>query len=275
MDIKHHTSTSKPKNKNKLLKMLPKAMSFGHRVPPFSPGRDLHHNHNHHNNTAANKMFFSGPMVPLVPNAARVRRNKSDAVWDEPTSPKVSCIGQIKLGKSKCPTGKKNKNKTTPLLIPKISKTSTSSLTKEDEKGRLSKIKRIFSFSPASGGNISRKSHPTAVSAAGEHPVTVVSTAAVPSLGQMKKFASSRDALGGFDWTVEMEHDEESPADHRRGYYSDDEKRGAYFRDDDDDDEDDIIIPFSAPLGLKPKKEVNLWKRRTMDPPKPLHLQTT
>ncbi|EOA35588.1 hypothetical protein CARUB_v10020800mg [Capsella rubella] len=267
MDNKHHTSTSKPKSKNKLLQMLPKAMSFGHRVPPFSPGRDLHHN-NHHSNTASNKMFFSGPMVPLVPNAARVRRNKNDAVWDEPTSPKVSCIGQIKLGKSnKCPTGKKNKP--TASLIPKTS----SSLTKEDDKGRISKIKRFFSFSPAN--TTSRKSHPTAVSAADEHPVTVVSSAAVPSLGQMKKFASSREALGGFDWAAEMKHEEDSPADLHRGYYSDDDTRGAYLRD--DDDEDDIIIPFSAPLGLnlKPKKEVNLWKRRTMDPPKPLHLQVT
>ncbi|KAL1190068.1 hypothetical protein V5N11_033372 [Cardamine amara subsp. amara] len=262
MDNKHHTSTSKPKNKNKLLKMLPKAMSFGHRVPPFSPGRDLHHHH--HNTTASNKAFFSGPMVPLVPNAARVRRSKNDAVWDEPTSPKVSCIGQIKLHKSKCPV--KNKKAS---LIPKIPKKSSSSLTKEDHKGRISKIKRLFSFSPA-GENTSRKSHPTAPA---DHPVTVVSTAAVPSLGQMKKFASSREALGGFDWTVEMKHEEESPADHRRGYYSDDDRRGDYFRDDEEDEEDHIIIPFSAPLALKPKTEVNLWKRRTMDPPKPLHLQ--
>ncbi|KFK34451.1 hypothetical protein AALP_AA5G147100 [Arabis alpina] len=256
---KHQTtSTSKPKNKNKILKMLPKAMSFGHRVPPFSPGRDLHHNHHH--NTASNKAFFSGPMVPLVPNAARVRRNKNDAVWDEPTSPKVSCIGQIKRVKSKNRANTKS-------LIPKVPKTS--SLTKENEKSRgFFKIKRLFSFSPATGGGkTSRKSHSSAVA---EHPVTVV-----PSLGQMKKFASSRDALGGFDWSVEMKQEEDSPADHHRGYYSDDETKGKYFRDDDDEDEDedDIIIPFSAPLSLKPKQEVNLWKRRTMDPPKPLHLQ--
>ncbi|XP_010471756.1 PREDICTED: uncharacterized protein At1g76070-like [Camelina sativa] len=274
MDSKHHTLTSKPKSKNKLLQMLPKAMSFGHRVPPFSPGRDLHHNH--HSSAASNKMFFSGPMVPLVSNAARVRRNKNDSVWDEPTSPKVSCIGQIKLGKSsnKCPTGKKKKAAAS--LIPKVSKTS-SSLTKEDDKGHVSKIKRFFSFSSAN--TASRKSHPTAISAADEHPVTMVSAAAaVPSLGQMKKFASSREGLGGFDWAAEMKLGEDSPADHHRGYYSDDDTRGANLRgDDDDDDEDDIIIPFSAPLGLnlRPKKEVNLWKRRTMDPPKPLHLQTT
>lgn len=136
-------------------------------------------------------------------------------------------------------------------------------------------IKRLFSFSSSAaaggGGNASRKSHPTAVT---EHPVTVVSSAAVPSLGQMKKFASSREGLGGFDWAVEMKHEEESPAE--RGYYSDDDRRGDYLRDDDDEEEeDDIIIPFSAPLmSLKPKTEVNLWKRRTMDPPKPLHLQT-
>ncbi|KAG2254433.1 hypothetical protein Bca52824_084569 [Brassica carinata] len=266
MESKHQTSTSKPKSKNKLLKMLPKAMSFGHRVPPFSPGRDLHHHH--HNNTtssSSNKAFFSGPMVPLVPKAARVRRNKSDAVWSEPTSPKVSCIGQIKRVKSKRSSPKKKR-----ATIPKIPKTSSSSLTKDDEKGRVSMIKRLFSFSlAAGGGNASRKSHHTAAT---EHPVTVVSSAAVPSLGQMKKFASSREGLGGFDWAVEMKREEASPAD--RGYYSDEERRGDYLRDD-DDEEDDIIIPFSAPLmSLKPKTEVNLWKRRTMDPPKPLHLQT-
>ncbi|CAG7904727.1 unnamed protein product [Brassica rapa] len=264
MDSKHQTSTSKPKNKNKLLKMLPKAMSFGHRVPPFSPGRDLHHHHNNTTSYSSNKAYFSGPMVPLVPKAARVRRNKSDAVWSEPTSPKVSCIGQIKRVKSKRSSSPK-KN-----MIPKIPKTSSASLTKGDEKGRVSMIKRLFSFSSAAGsGNSSRKSRPAAAT---EHPVTVVSSAEVPSLGQMKKFASTREGLGGFDWAVEMKREEESPAD--RGYYSDEERRGDYLRDD-DDEEDDIIIPFSAPLmSLKPKTEVNLWKRRTMDPPKPLHLQT-
>ncbi|KAF3519786.1 hypothetical protein DY000_02064032 [Brassica cretica] len=225
--------------------MLPKAMSFGHRVPPFSPGRDLHHHHNNTTSSSSNKAYFSGPMVPLVPKAARVRRNKSDAVWSEPTSPKVSCIGQIKRVKSKRSSSPK-KN-----MIPKIPKTSSSSLAKGDEKGRVSMIKRLFSFSSAAGsGNSSRKSRPAAAT---EHPVTVVSSAAVPSLGQMKKFASSREGLGGFDWAVEMKREEESPAD--RGYYSDEERR--------------------APLmSLKPKTEVNLWKRRTIDPPKPLHLQT-
>ncbi|KAJ0255903.1 Uncharacterized protein HA466_0089450 [Hirschfeldia incana] len=270
MDSKHQTSTSKPKNKNKLLKMIPRAMSFGHRVPPFSPGRDLHHHqHNTTSSSSSNKAYFSGPMVPLVPKAARVRKNKSDAVWSEPTSPKVSCIGQIKRVKSKRSSSPKKSR----AAIPKIpKKTSSSSLTKGDEKGRPSMIKRLFSFtSAAGGGNSSRKSHPNAVA---EHPVTVVSSAAVPSLGQMKKFASSREGLGGFDWAVEMKREEESPAD--RGYYSDDERRGGFLRDDDEEEEDDIIIPFSAPLmSLKPKTEVNLWKRRTMDPPKPLHLQTS
>ncbi|KAG2254629.1 hypothetical protein Bca52824_084765 [Brassica carinata] len=67
MDSKHQTSTSKPKNKNKLLKMLPKAMSFGHRVPPFSPGRDLHHHHNNTTSSSSNKAYFSGPMVLWFP----------------------------------------------------------------------------------------------------------------------------------------------------------------------------------------------------------------
>ena len=108
-----------------------------------------------------------------------------------------------------------------------------------------------------------------------EQPATVVTSAAVPSLGQMKKFASSRDGLGRFDWEVEMKREEEeSPADHRRGYFSDDERRGGCLRGK-EEEEDDVIIPFSAPLSMKPKNEVNLWKRRTMDPPKPLHLHTS
>ncbi|MCI72429.1 syringolide-induced protein 14-1-1, partial [Trifolium medium] len=57
-----------------------------------------------------------------------------------------------------------------------------------------------------------------------------------------------------------------------------------------DGEEDEILIPFSAPilvgggaadttssnvaanLKFKPRNEINLWKRRTMAPPRPLQL---
>ncbi|CAH8391007.1 unnamed protein product [Eruca vesicaria subsp. sativa] len=105
-----------------------------------------------------------------------------------------------------------------------------------------------------------RKSNYTTVSAVSEHPMTAVEVVAAPSLGKMKKFASSREALGGFDWTVEMKR-EETRSDHRRGYSSDDKE---------------TMLP-STPLTLcsRQKSEVNLWKRRTMDRPKPLQVKAT
>jgi hypothetical protein len=62
--------------------------------------------------------------------------------------------------------------------------------------------------------------------------------------------------------------------DHRN-YYSDEE------RGESDEEEEEFMIPFSAPMmigggvPLQPRKEINLWKRRTMAPPRPLQLNTT
>ncbi|KFK44152.1 hypothetical protein AALP_AA1G221900 [Arabis alpina] len=232
--------------------MLQKAMSVGHSVTPFSPARDFRHHHRTIS-TANRGYFFSSPMTPLVPMAARARRRiKNHGVLAEPTSPKVSCIGQIKLAKPKFPE-KKNRAGGSKNLK-KTSSTLSSFLVKEeDNKGSLSKLKRFFSFS--TGKNQLIKSNSTALAAANEHSTAAVEAVAAPSLGKMKKFASSREAFGGFDWTVEMNREEA------------------------------VMIPcsVSTPLskseGLslcpKPKSEVNLWKRRTMDPPKPLQVKDT
>lgn len=249
---------SNSNNSTKFSKMLQRALSIGHSAAPFSPGRDFHQ---YRTTSTANRGFlFSSP---LVPTAARVkRRTKNEAVFAEPTSPKVSCIGQIKLAKPKCPE-KKNK-------APKDLKTASSlssCVIKEEDKGSFSKLKRLFSTTSYP----SRKSNSTAyfAAAAREHPAAAVEAVAAPSLGKMKKFASSREALGGFDWTVQMKR-QQSQSDHSRGFYTDDE---------------DVTIPCSVSIPLthleglslspKPKSEVNLWKRRTMDRPKPLQLKAT
>ncbi|XP_030535838.1 uncharacterized protein LOC115744672 [Rhodamnia argentea] len=83
----------------------------------------------------------------------------------------------------------------------------------------------------------------------------------VPSLANVRKFASGRGALTNFDWR-----------DH-----------GAAVVPDCSDDEEiegvKKIIPHSAPIVLgrnemvlEPKKEINLWKRRTTAAPPPLRL---
>ncbi|CAG7902110.1 unnamed protein product [Brassica rapa] len=235
-------------NPTKLSKMLQKALSISH--SPFSPVRDFHH---HRTASTANRgFFFSGPITPLLPTAASRarRRTKNAVVFAEPTSPKVSCIGQIKLAnKSKCPETKTRERKNL--------KTASSRLVKEAGKGNWSKLKRLFSMG-------SRKSNYVAVSAASEPPISAVEAVAAPSLCKMKKFASSREALGGFDWTAEIKREESRSDHHRRGYSSDDKE---------------TMIPcaVSTPLAMcsRQKSEVNLWKRRTMDQPKPLQVKAS
>ncbi|KAG5246537.1 embryo defective family protein [Salix suchowensis] len=94
-----------------------------------------------------------------------------------------------------------------------------------------------------------------------------------PSLSQMKRFASGRDTLAGFDWTahqiapVEFDHSD---------YYSDEEKVDRF----EEEEHEEVIIPFSAPMmvgggvDLLPRKEINLWKKRTINPPSPLQLRS-
>ncbi|EOA36215.1 hypothetical protein CARUB_v10010139mg [Capsella rubella] len=231
----------------KFSKMLQRALSIGHSAAPFSPGRDFHHSRTA--STVHRGIFFSSP---LVPTAARVRRStKNEGVLAEPTSPKVSCIGQVKLNKPKCSSERKNKatNK-----LKTASSLSSCAIKEEENRRSFSKLKRLFSTLSFS----SKKSNSTAfATAAVEEPVVAVA----PSLGKMKKFASSRGALGGFDWTVEMKR-QESQSDHQ-----------------------DVTIPYSQSMPLtqleglslcpKPKSEVNLWKRRTMDRPKPLQVKVT
>lgn len=99
-----------------------------------------------------------------------------------------------------------------------------------------------------------------------------------PSLSQMERFASGRDTLASVDWSAEF-----GPvldADHRDyyHYYSDEERRES----DQEEEDEEVIIPFSAPIPVgggidsqvnpRPRKEINLWKRRTMAPPRPLQL---
>ncbi|KAG2321110.1 hypothetical protein Bca52824_014323 [Brassica carinata] len=228
-------------NPTKLSKMLQKALSIGHSAAPFSPVRDFHHRRTA--STVNRGFFFSGPITPLLPTSAvrGRRRTKNTVVFAEPTSPKVTCIGQIKLAKSsKCP---ETKNR-----APKDLKTASSCLVK----GNWSKLKRLFSIG-------SRKPNYTAVSAASEPPIPAVEAVEAPSLCKMKKFASSRETLVGYDWTV-------SRSDHRRGYSS--------------DDKETMMIPCAVstpPLAVcsRQKSEVNLWKRRTIDRPKPLQVVKT
>lgn len=250
--------------------------------PPFSPTRDSNARSSSSEvfgkiSTAkshAKRASFSGPIVPLIPKEVRHRRRfKNDDDDDatsldapqEPTSPKVSCMGQIKL-KNKIKKKKKKKSEE----IARVKEPSSGSFCSEEKKPKSRIFGRIFSRAGA-GQKSGVPGVPT--EDRGERDTSGFSEERAPSLGQMRRFASGRNALGSFDWAAQV-----APVDaaEQRNCYSDDEDRG---EGDGDDDDDEAIVPFSAPISVgggvewKAKQEVNLWKRRTMAPPQPLRLQ--
>uniref|UniRef100_A0A0D9XG77 Syringolide-induced protein 14-1-1 n=1 Tax=Leersia perrieri TaxID=77586 RepID=A0A0D9XG77_9ORYZ len=188
---------------------------------------------------------FSGPIaVSIVPPAARGgsrRDHRSGYKTPEPSSPKVSCIGQIKKAKSK----KLCKNGVCPLppRPPAAAARQNSSLVRR-MLFRRSRSRSASSRDTGSNGGLFKGRKSTSS--------TAVAAAPAPGLGlgQMKRFTSGRTALEDFDW-----------------------------REVEEDDEDEVFVAHSAPLVMgggvvasEPRKEVNLWSRRPMAPPTPLRL---
>jgi hypothetical protein len=248
------TATDKTsKKKTKILKFIPKAISF--RNVPFSPHGDkridAHKSHPH-------KGGFSGPIVPMIPAEARGRSRTFET--QEPTSPKVSCMGQIKHRNRLS----KKKQASLPREFKPVSLRRPADEAKKAGpagpklKRKPSGIKKFFGRGRKSDSSVDHTKPPIR-----DGP---------PSLGQMRKFASSRDAFANFDWmTAQI-----APDHGDRECYSDEERRYS-----DGEEEEEVIIPFSAPimasgagLDLEPRKEINLWKRRTMARPQPLQLNT-
>lgn len=250
------------KSKNKILKFLPKAaqaavVSFQN--IPFSPRRDKRPDVNAHRLKTHHNKGFSGPMVSMIP--AEARRKSKNFETQEPTSPKVSCMGQIKHKQ-------------------KISKKKHASLPKEFKPVSFSQPLEKSKKSRPTGPGPKMKKKPSGIkkilrggrkSDASIDDAKPQLSESAPSLCQMRRFASSRETFANFDWTTAQIAPEVD-----RGFYSDEERGYS-------DGEDDVIIPFSAPilttgaggvagLDLEPRKEINLWKRRTMVRPKPLQL---
>ncbi|KAL1814932.1 hypothetical protein ACET3Z_017506 [Daucus carota] len=263
------------KSKNRLLKLASSAVSFQN--PPFSPNREK----------AQARKGFSGPMFPAE---ARYKSKNSSYVSHEPTSPKVSCMGQIKhkkkireLNKKKAeslpPRDNHNISHSTPLEQVNPSKNQKPKLFKSfqsftEVKKKHSAPVQAFSHEETDPDTDKRKKKSGIRSIFGkpskrsdyDAPLTAPSDKTAPVLGQLQRFSSGRNSLSNFDWTKSQI----SPAETR-----DDESDGEW-------DEADAKISFSAPLSMsscsvanaEPRKEINLWKRRTMPQPKPLQLDT-
>ncbi|KAK8692033.1 hypothetical protein V6N13_075518 [Hibiscus sabdariffa] len=225
------------KPRNLILKFLPKAVaSVGFQNPPFSPSRDKR---------SAGKGLLPCPFVSIIPEEAR-RKSKSEAFeTQEPTSPKVSCIGQIKH-KKKIKKAKRN--------LKAVSEwTHKYSSPTEVKKEEASSNKKDLGDDNDSA----------------------------PSLCQVKRFVSGRDGLTSFDWRAQIAVPLEADRHRHEHGYSDKEGREHRDLEDEEDDEEEEIVPFSCAmtvgaegLALQPRKEINIWKRRTTNPPTPLQLKS-
>ncbi|KAA8528783.1 hypothetical protein F0562_036138 [Nyssa sinensis] len=211
------------KSKSGLLKFLPRAASaVTFQNPPFSPNRD-------------NKMKthvgkgFSGPIISIIPAEARRKPKNSSFATQEPTSPKVSCMGQIKL---KHKHKKKIKKTKQAVSLPKDFKPAPSPV---EAKKKPSTIRNIFSSAKPGRKSDASADHDH------DHKPPLPDRSAAPSLNQMKRFASGRDKFASFDWTAQIApvHDSD-----QRNYYSDEERGDS----EGEKEEEEIIIPFSAPI---------------------------
>lgn len=209
----------------KLLKYLPKPTSFS--IPTGNI-----------NKTVAS---FSGPIVSLVPKEARQKKKSDAEAFDdeEPTSPKVSCIGQVKHKKSK---GNADKNKSKGAKKKPPIKISQSLNGREEDKMRKkpSAIQRMFRQKVRPGRAAAEEAEEVAVA---------------PVVGRMRKYVSGRETLGDFDW------------------------RTVVVAEEDEEEEVTVSYSGPILLGggmvaseVGKKKEVNLWKRRTCAAPEPLQV---
>lgn len=235
------------KSKYKILRLIPKAAqaSVSFQNPPFSPSRDKRAEGASQKLKSRLKKTFSGPIMYMIPAEAREKTKNFET--HEPTSPKVSCMGQIKHKNKICRQKKQVclPKESKPVLHSRPEKLSKARSAAGDElKKKPSGIKKILSGRRKSDASINHGKPPLPDRA--------------PSISQMRRFASSRDALADFDWTTAQI------------------ESGRAYSDEESDGEDEAFIPFSAPIlmsgVLEPRKEVNLWRRRTMAQPKPLQL---
>ncbi|KAK8916873.1 hypothetical protein KSP39_PZI022525 [Platanthera zijinensis] len=151
-----------------MLKYLQKAATFSLTNLPHSP------------RGAADKWptarGFSGPMTSIIPaNTRQKKSNGVSGVVEEPASPKVTCIGQIKHKKK-----------------PSSTEAMTKTTTKQRQKSKApSGVSRIFSQRIRPSGAKERTK-------TAEQPGDVA--AAPPALGGLRKYASGRETLSDFDW---------------------------------------------------------------------------
>ncbi|XP_004289067.1 PREDICTED: uncharacterized protein At1g76070-like [Fragaria vesca subsp. vesca] len=136
------------------------------------------------------------PIVSIIPREARrkPRNGSSSFASKEPTSPKVSCMGQVK-GKNKKKKKKKSKPKPKQVCPPPPEESTSLALCVPKEKTfRVSNVipKLLMNQGKTKDDGSVATSSLSRTSRAAER---------VPSLGHMKRFESRRGVLSDFDLT--------------------------------------------------------------------------
>ncbi|KAI3797310.1 hypothetical protein L1987_32566 [Smallanthus sonchifolius] len=236
------------KSKNTILKFLPKSSVSFQNPQIYSPSREKRSLDKPHKSNLG--IGFSGPLVSKIPADTRRKIKNDYAVVYEPTSPRVSCMGQVKC------KNKKDKPQRGGNRPPTASNVLRLTSGTPESKKKLG-FRKIFAGVTPSGSSGKKSSK-------------------APSLGTMKRFSSGRDKFSNIDWTKEAAVMDSGG----RRYDSDEES----------DDEHVVVVPSSAPviirntlgfddnivrvagINMEKRSEINLWKRRTMQQPKPLQL---
>lgn len=237
--------------KGKILMFIPRAASAAvtFKSPPISPRKPP---------AGSLARPTSGSVIP---RDARRRLKNGSFDAQEPASPIVSCVGQVKKSKKKKAAGMAMTTRA-PSKAPDRPK-------EPKKKDPHMMILKLFKGKKLPG---EKSHHEDALRGGGENENPV------PSLGHLKQFSSSRVVLANFDWMahcgtavapdnfLEHGHEEDAIGEEER------EERSAR-------------VPHSAPIevmrssgngekiSLQPQKEINLWKRRTgICPPTTLRL---
>ncbi|KAI0514234.1 hypothetical protein KFK09_010269 [Dendrobium nobile] len=199
-----------------VLKYLQKAATFTITNNPHSPrGERL-----------STIRGLSGPIASIIPTEARHKKRNDDAFDEEPTSPKVTCIGQIKHKKT---AGTKERKKTkvpsglTRMFSQRVRPDHKEAMEVKEKKKKKKKEKRQ----------------------------DLATDAAAPALGQLKKFASRRESssLADFDWekaaAAENSDYEEGKEDLMNIYHS-------------------APLVLGGDVMAAEHKEIGLWRRRSI-----------
>lgn len=259
------------KSKNRFLKMFPKAAAVAvtFQKIPFSPNKEKRSS-GKSKSKGSSGASGGATMISIVPVDALHSRPRNLSLR-EPTSPKVSCMGQVKHKKKLCSLINTNYTYQDSVLPPldHLSRMVRNHDNSKQAQQKPPALKSVKSF-----GDVKKKKKPLAIKnmfsrvpsgRRSKSDATIHAPddhrASSCSSSQMRRVSSGRNSLSNIDRTTVEE-------------VADNFEKGR--------EEVKLGISIAAPriiqeckvVSLEPRIEVNLWKRRTMAQPSTLQLKT-